>query len=300
MGKSKSSKSATDTTDSNGSSRGFLRNAASSSSDLSNNYVRESTIANTSTVSRTFKNAPSKTKLNNEDDEKPAKLTAVAHSGSLQKGHLQRILEKHVVDNTRGSNSLASAVTSSTASVSGGSTHRSRSNTILSDVAFNNSPDVKSRSNTVSSELDLEFVHYALDTWDLVASSSTDYIPTKICDNTSEAIPVPNNSLRSTSAAPVPIQQGNVGSVTMPSVIEAQKHHDCTQTNDKSVNQSLPVLSSSCDDSVSSFLCRNNTGFLSHTPPIKGTSYEASHFGKRMRSGVSFLFLHPRKDTAEC
>jgi hypothetical protein len=253
--------------------------------------MKESTIANS--VTRTSNNAPSKTTLNNEDDENPAKLTTVAHAGTVQKGNLQRIFEKHVVENTRGSNSLASAVTSSTASVSGGSTHRSRSNTILSDVVFNNSPDIKSRSNTVSSELDLEFVHYALDTWDLVATSSTDHIPTKICDNTNEAIPLPNNSLRSTSAAPVPIQQGNVGSVTMPSIIDAQKHHDCTQTNIKSVKQSLPVLSSSCDDSVSGFLCGNNTGFLSHTPPIKGTSYEASHFGKRMRSGVSFLFLLP-------
>jgi hypothetical protein len=286
MGKSKSSKSTTGTTNSSRSSKGFLKNAASSSSrssDVSSDNVKE-TIAKT--VTRTLNNAPS-----NEDDGRPAKLTTMAHAGTLQKGNLQRVLEKHVVENARGSNSLASAVTSSTASVSGGSTHRSRSNTILSDFVFNNSPNTKSRSNTVSSELDLEFVHYALDTWDLAASSSTDHLPTKLCDNTSEATPVQNNSLCSTSAPPVPIQQGNIYSATIPSTSDPQKHLDGTQTSNKPVKQNLPVLSSSCDDSVSGFLCRSSTGLLSHTPPLKGTSYEASHFGKRMRSGVSFPLL---------
>lgn len=286
MGKSKSSKSTTNASNSNRSSKGYLKNATSSSShgsDVSNDNVKES-IAKP--VTRTFNNAPS-----NEDDDRSAKLTTMAQVGTLQKGNLQRVLEKHIVENARGSNSLASAVTSSTASVSGGSTHRSRSNTILSDFVFNNSPNTKSRSNTVSSELDLEFVHYALDAWDLAASSSTDHVPTKLCDSTSEPIPVQNNSICNTSVAPVPIQQGNFCSATIPSRTDAQKHLEGSQTSNKPVKQNLPVLSSSCEDSVSGFLCRSSTGLLSHTPPLKGTSYEASHFGKRMRSGVSFLFL---------
>lgn len=32
-------------------------------------------------------------------------------------------------------------------------------------------------------------------------------------------------------------------------------------------------------------LCSSNSGLMNHTPPPKGSSYEASHFGKRMRSG---------------
>lgn len=75
----------------------------------------------------------------------------------------------------------------------------------------------------------------------------------------------------------------------------------------KSMPKSVPTLLGNSNDyeqdsnsicsSGSAFvsgLMSNQSGVLSHTPPT-GSSYEARHFGKRLRAGVSIVFVYKNR-----
>ena len=232
-------------------------------------------------------------------------------SSTLQRGSLHLLLQKHDVAE-RSTNTINSAPSAVSSTASGGSTLRSRSNTILSDCAS----DIRGRSNTMGSDLDLDFVHYALDTWGLVASAQDSNNATtnpsqhqqphgivsssKAIHNSSILTSTTQISKSTTITATTPLETNQSSTTNKSAAIpikfcakqqEQQGQLKKTSNSSNSLQQLVPVLSSSCEESVSGFLCSSNSGLINHTPPPRGSSYEASHFGKRMRSGVSFFLL---------
>lgn len=231
-------------------------------------------------------------------------------------GNLQALLQKHGADNLP----PIEAVSASSASIAGA---RSRSNTLLSDFGF--SSGVRSRSNTMGSDLDLDFVHYACDAWGLIVSNtqqqhlnqlqttttSVQYQHSQLIFSgkdlgTATSTHGPANTVAAATttnsiAASFPPRSSTVGpsdttaqtltsKPSAPIAVAASttsipaKHPGSAYIVHTGGRRSCsPALSLSFEDSVSGFF--GSTGLLSHTPPLNGTSYEASHFGKRMRSG---------------
>jgi len=277
-----------------------------------------------SNPSNSQSDSPSQKNSLNNDDPPPDEGVMEVGEGSATtetlppkskaqiQGNLQTLLQQHGADGLP----PIGAVSASTSSLTG---VRSRSNTILSEFGF--ASGIRSRSNTMGSDLDLDFVHYACDTWGLIvsnaqqlqlnqlqAATSAQYQQSQIMfpgkdlgnmnsGNASSSITTttPQSSLgqaTATSVATIPKSRPSAPFSCAASSTTVQLKHPGSMyiSNSGGRGSCSPALSSSYEDSVSGFLS-GHTGLLNHTPPFKGTSYEASHFGKRMRSGVSHICL---------